>query len=153
MARKTLIFTILGIFIISLGGCATARKQKDLENQGLRNHVSVLESQVQSKDEEINALRDALARIEQEKGPTEGSVKKARRKKVVVEIKSRPNIKQIQIALKNAGLEPGPIDGRMGRQTREAIRAFQRAHNLPADGKVGKLTWNLLSEYLYKKIK
>jgi peptidoglycan hydrolase-like protein with peptidoglycan-binding domain len=71
----------------------------------------------------------------------------------VVEIKSRPNIKQIQIALKNAGLEPGPIDGRMGRQTREAIRAFQRAHNLPADGKVGKLTWNLLSEYLYKKIK
>jgi peptidoglycan hydrolase-like protein with peptidoglycan-binding domain len=41
----------------------------------------------------------------------------------------------------------------MGRQTREAIKAFQRAHNLAADGKVGKQTWALLKDYLYQKIK
>ncbi|MCM8792068.1 MAG: peptidoglycan-binding protein, partial [Candidatus Omnitrophica bacterium] len=59
----------------------------------------------------------------------------------------------IQIALKNAGYNPGEIDGKMGKQTRQAIRAFQKANGLVVDGKVGKRTWSLLREYLYKKAK
>ncbi|MFY9402151.1 MAG: peptidoglycan-binding domain-containing protein, partial [Candidatus Omnitrophota bacterium] len=47
----------------------------------------------------------------------------------------------------------GKIDGRMGKQTREAIRSFQRANNLVVDGKVGKKTWEILRGYLGKKIK
>ena len=82
-----------------------------------------------------------------------GLTKTISKKKMVGEVKSRPKTKQIQIALENAGYNPGRIDGRMGRQTREAIKAFQRANNLIADGKVGKKSWNLLKEYLYKKIK
>ena len=65
----------------------------------------------------------------------------------------RPATKDIQRALDNAGFNPGSVDGRMGKQTRNAIKAFQRANNLVADGKVGKQTWDLLSEYLKKKVK
>lgn len=148
MARKGFILCVLAVFVLSLGGCATARKQKNMEMQGLRNQVSVLEAQVRSKDEEISGLKDALAKSTEQK-----EAKAAGKKKVIGEVKSRPSVKQIQIALSNAGYNVGSIDGKMGKGTREAIKAFQKANNLSADGKVGKNTWNLLKEYLYKKTK
>jgi peptidoglycan hydrolase-like protein with peptidoglycan-binding domain len=147
MARRVAILLFLFIFALSASGCATAHKQKDLEIQGLRNQVSVLEAQIQSKDEEINSLKEASAKSQEE------AIKQTSRKKVIGEVKSRPNVKQIQIALVNAGYNLGHLDGRMGRQTREAIKAFQKANNLSVDGKAGKRTWNLLKEYLYKKVK
>jgi peptidoglycan hydrolase-like protein with peptidoglycan-binding domain len=149
MVKKALLFSLVLVFIISVSGCATARKQKDLEIQGLRNQVSVLDAQIQAKDEEINSLREAMAKTEQVKV----TMPKVSKKKVIAEVKSRPNAKQIQIALANAGYNPGRADGKMGRQTRDAIKAFQRANNLPADGKVGKKTWSLLKKYLYQKSK
>ena len=147
MLKKLVILSILVIFAFSLTGCATARKQRDLEVQGLRNQISVLEAQIQSKDEEINSLKETSAKFQEE------TPKQISRKKVIGEVKSRPNVKQIQIALVNAGYNPGSLDGRMGKQTRQAIKAFQRANNLAVDGKAGKQTWNLLKEYLYKKVK
>ena len=140
MARKGLALLAIAVFVFSLNGCATGRKQKDLELQGLRNQISVLEAQVQSKDDEILSLKQQLE-------ANEGRLKS------VGEVKTRPNVKQIQTALKNAGFDPGNIDGRMGSKTREAIIAFQKAKDLTADGKVGKKTWELLSQYLYEKIK
>lgn len=148
--RRALVLLILTVFVLTLGGCATARKQKDLEIQGLRSQISVLEAQIQAKDEEINALRESLAKVP---GTKVAAQKKARAKKIVGEVKSRPSTRHIQTALANAGYDPGAIDGRMGRKTREAIRAFQRANNLAVDGKVGKRTWVLLKGYLYKQVK
>ena len=150
MSRKAVGFLILFIFLISLTGCATGRKQKDLENQGLKNQISALEAQIQARDEEISDLQDTLAKATEEKTEL---TKVASKKKIIGEIKSRPSVKQVQIALQNAGYNPGSIDGRKGKQTRNAIKAFQKANNLKADGKVGKRTWVLLKEYLYKKIK
>jgi len=150
MVSKCKIILLVIAVIITLSGCATGRKQADLEIQGLKNQVSALETQVQDKDKEILALREALskttedkyAKVKSEEGYTES-----------LETKFRPSVKQIQIALKNAGYNPGAIDGKMGRQTRDAIKAFQRANNLVADGHVGKRTWSLLKEYLDKKVK
>ncbi|MFH1269629.1 MAG: peptidoglycan-binding domain-containing protein [Candidatus Omnitrophota bacterium] len=150
MSKKIIGYLAIFILFFSLSGCATARKQKDLEMQGLRNQVSALEAQVQEKDLEIMNLRDSLMKSIEEKA---GLAKQEKKKKVISEVKSRPTTKQIQIALENAGYNPGAMDGRMGRKTKEAIKAFQRANNLPADGKVGKMTWRLLKEYLYKKVK
>lgn len=150
MLRRIAVLVVLVVFLFSLTGCATARKQKELELQGLKNQISVLEAQVQSKDEEISGLRDALSKVSEEK---EGLQKRVSKKKVIAEVKSRPNARQIQIALKNAGFDPGKIDAKLGRETRNAIKAFQRANNLAVDGRVGKETWNLLKEYLYKKVK
>jgi N-acetylmuramoyl-L-alanine amidase len=49
-------------------------------------------------------------------------------------------VKEIQEALKKAGFDPGPIDGHAGPRTREAIRAYQKANKLDADGIVGRMT-------------
>lgn len=54
----------------------------------------------------------------------------------------------IQQALKNAGFEPGSVDGRMGPKTKKAVRDFQKANNLNADGVVGPKTWTKLKVYL-----
>lgn len=56
--------------------------------------------------------------------------------------------KQIQVALKKAGLYLGPIDGKIGPKTRQAIKAFQKKNNLKPDGIVGKATWEKLKQYL-----
>jgi len=146
MLRKIVFFVIMLAFTISLSGCASGRKQKELEIQGLRNQVSALESQLQAKDEEINSLKETSTKVAEEK-------ETANKKKAIGEVKSRPTPKQIQIALRNAGYNPGKIDGRMGKLSKDAIKAFQSANNLTADGKMGKKTWNLLKEYLYKKSK
>jgi len=150
MARKTTAIFLLVVFAFLLSGCATTRKRKDMEIQGLRNQITALEAQIQSKDQEIIRLRDALGKTIEEKGML---VRETSKKKVIGEVKSRPNARQIQTALKNAGYYLGAIDGRKGRQTQDAIRQFQKANNLPVDGRVGKQTWNLLKEYLYKKVK
>lgn len=152
MFKKGLILFMGLLLASSLTGCTAGRmKQKDLEMQGMRNQISVLEAQIQSKEAEISSLRDELTMAAGQESDFSRTARP--RKKSVGEVKSRPNIKQIQIALSNAGFDPGAIDGRMGYKTKDAIKAFQRQHNLPADGKVGKKTWRVLRPYLYKKIK
>jgi uncharacterized lipoprotein NlpE involved in copper resistance len=59
-----------------------------------------------------------------------------------------PSAKEIQLALKNAGLYGGLIDGKIGPMTKKAIEEFQKANNLKVDGKVGLKTWVVLSSYL-----
>jgi len=159
--KKWGVLAVTFSFLITLNGCATTRKKGDLEAQGLKNEITALEAQIQTKDEEIASLKDELDRVIAERealasekfSPQIAPVKQTKTKKSIGEVKSRPNPKQIQIALLNAGYNPGSLDGKMGEQTNDAIRAFQRANGLPADGKVGKKTWKLLRPYLYKKIK
>lgn len=148
MAVKLLAVLFSCFLFLGVGGCATGRRQSDLEIQGLKNQVSLLEAQLQSKDEEIGGLKDSLGKMQQ----AEPSAQEAGLR-VIPEVKSRPNVRQIQTALTNAGYDPGSIDGKMGRKTKDAIRAFQRANSLPVDGKVGRKTWKALMQYLYKKEK
>lgn len=58
--------------------------------------------------------------------------------------------RQIQTALKNAGFDPGSIDGKIGPKTKKAIKDFQAANGLTADSKVGPKTWAKLSKYLLR---
>lgn len=44
------------------------------------------------------------------------------------------DVRQAQQALKNQGQDPGPIDGIMGPQTRQALRGFQKANGLEQTG-------------------
>lgn len=152
MFRKVFVLSLLVVFAVSLAGCASMStvKQKDLEIQGLRNQVSVLETQTQSKDQEINNLKEALNKAtEQPKIETVESGKE----KAGLKAKTHRSIKDIQAALKNAGFYQGNVDGRMGKQTREALKAFQKAHNLKVNGRANKQTWAALNEYLSQKTK
>lgn len=63
-------------------------------------------------------------------------------------LRSPDRIKKVQLALEQAGFDPGPIDGELGPRTDQALRAFQKAQGLEPDGIVGVKTWTALSEYL-----
>ena len=47
---------------------------------------------------------------------------------------SRNQVEKIQELLSAQGFDPGPVDGVIGSQTRQAIKEFQRTAKLPADG-------------------
>jgi N-acetylmuramoyl-L-alanine amidase len=49
-------------------------------------------------------------------------------------------VKQLQRALKDAGFDPGSIDGVFGPHTEAAVRAFQLEEGLVADGEAGRIT-------------
>lgn len=59
-------------------------------------------------------------------------------------------VREIQLALRAAGFDPGSTDGRLGPRTKTAVREFQQANGLQADGKVGPRTWAKLETYLQK---
>ncbi|MDD5661961.1 MAG: peptidoglycan-binding domain-containing protein [Candidatus Omnitrophica bacterium] len=140
MFRKAFVLALLVVFAVSLAGCASLGtvKQKDREIQGLRNQISVLEVEIQDKDQEINGLKDALSFKQVEQARFE---------------EKQPSIRDIQAALTKAGFDPGKIDGRLGKKTRQALKAFQKANNLKVNGKADRKTWALLSEYLSLKTK
>lgn len=55
-----------------------------------------------------------------------------------------PQIRQAQERLNTAGFDPGPLDGRLGRQTTEALRQYQAAHGMPQTGSLDKATLEAL---------
>ncbi|MEM7413302.1 MAG: peptidoglycan-binding domain-containing protein [Myxococcota bacterium] len=56
-------------------------------------------------------------------------------REVLCETNIRPDtIQALQRALKNAGHDPGPIDGVVGRETLEAVNTYQKAKGLPTGG-------------------
>ncbi len=60
----------------------------------------------------------------------------------------KPTPKEIQQALKNAGIYQGTVDGVIGPKTKKAIKDFQAQNNLTADGRVGPKTWAALKTFL-----
>lgn len=57
-----------------------------------------------------------------------------------------PIVIEIQTLLAAAGYSPGPVDGIFGSLTEAAVRAFQTAEPLPADGRVDSATFAALGD-------
>ena len=55
-------------------------------------------------------------------------------------------VRQLQEALKEAGHDPGPVDGEFGAATEAAVRAFQQDKGIAVDGVVGDITWLNIDE-------
>jgi len=163
-ASKFLIAMSLPVLLLALSGCASTKagKDNDLQAQGLKNQISLLETQLQTKDSEIAGLKSELGTARSQDlaadasltqmssagslGPAMSSRGQVKSKRI-----RKPTIKQIQAALSNAGYYKGGIDGKMGKDTRSAIKKFQQANGLGSDGQVGKKTWKILGKYLYAK--
>lgn len=56
----------------------------------------------------------------------------------------RNDIKNIQLALKEAGYKPGRVDGIYGPETTAAVRKFQNDRNLKGNGKINARTLGAL---------
>lgn len=66
--------------------------------------------------------------------------------KLIVE--GKLNIRFIQTLLKEAGFDPGNIDGKMGPRTKRIVLEFQEAHQLKVDGKIGYQTLSQLAAFI-----
>lgn len=51
------------------------------------------------------------------------------------------DVKELQVRLVSWGYQPGGIDGIYGKNTESAVKAFQKASGLTADGICGQKTW------------
>jgi peptidoglycan hydrolase-like protein with peptidoglycan-binding domain len=55
-------------------------------------------------------------------------------------VSDRNLVRDAQVALRDAGFDPGEIDGVMGRRTRAALREFQASQGLPQTGRLDATT-------------
>lgn len=63
---------------------------------------------------------------------------------------NKADVKDIQIALREAGFRTGPIDGVIGPQTRRGVKAFQYHSNLPVTGKIDGRTLRQLKVHSWR---
>jgi len=133
------------ILALSVTGCvSTGKGAKDMQIQQLQGEASRLKNELQSKDEEINALEWQLKNAKNQKSAYT-TREKAGVKSAHDTVKMTP--KNIQLALKKTGFYNGPVDGNIGDKTRKAIKEFQKENGLVQDGVVGKQTWLKLKSY------
>lgn len=83
------------------------------------------------------------------KGQYPGEVKSPRLEERPAPVASElQEVREVQQALADLGYEPGKVDGFFGKKTKAAIMAFQKDHDLVADGIAGKATRSTLQRVL-----
>ena len=118
-------------------GCASKEETSQIKNQLTAIQDSL--SQESQKVTELEAKVESLASdVQSTKKPAVSEVPKM----------TSDEIKKVQLALAAAGFDPGAADGKMGSQTIQAVKKFQEANGLKADGVIGKETWDKLQGYL-----
>lgn len=141
--RLTAKIVTLCVLCLFLSGCVTGRKDTvKPQIQQLQSRITQLERQLEQRDDEIGNLEDMLEEAQKAQNYSAKKLGKT------AESSSKPSIKDIQIALKNAGYYAGPVDGKAGEKTKKAIESFQKTNDLAPDGVVGQKTWVKLKKYL-----
>ncbi len=139
-----MIFMIFPVTVFILtSGCSTTRSSRAAVAQNPQQKIAELEGQLQAKDQEIRDLQDQIDSRSQALPESNFSSTDSADPKNILRVAGVSEI-ALQKALSRAGFDPGPLDGRLGKKTRSAIKAFQRRRNLTADGVVGEKTWAAL---------
>jgi len=144
---KNLVLVLVVVFgLTTFIGCNKKKKEDvdDLNGVATENVVSVTDNS-QNAD-----MSNAVPVVVENSSATTTDVTEPAMASAPEDTTEKPSPKQIQEALKNAGLYDGKIDGHVGPKTKKAIEAFQSQNGLKADGKVGRKTWKALSVYLNK---
>jgi hypothetical protein len=114
----------------------------DHGNPEAKEALEQLAKTLNIKVEDVNRVADGV------KAPIKNAAPKANKQSAAESQQNAiQNITaQIQDYLVQAGLYPGPVDGKSSPLTQDAIRSYQSANNLPADGKVsGALLRHMLA--------
>lgn len=126
---------LLVVFLImGLSGCATGGKKQSTQ----ASTVNYEKSRTYQQEAYQGDYNNTWPSDTYEKSAT----------KIYTDQATQLSPKQIQRALKSAGFYQGPIDGKIGFKTKEAIIKFQKSKGLKADGIVGKRTSAELNKYL-----
>lgn len=144
---KNLVLCLVVVFALTTFiGCNKKKKEEAADINGVttENVVSVTDNAAQAADNSVPVV------VENASATNSTEVSEPAMAPSSAEAAGKPTPKEVQQALKNAGLYDGKVDGHVGPKTKKAIEAFQTQNNLKADGKVGRKTWKLLSPYLNK---
>jgi len=128
-----------GLLIAATGCVSKTRHQRDVSS--LKNQVAQMDAALQAQQEKNRVLEAELASRAQRGGGVSATTY---RTPSGFELPAA----DIQKALKGAGYYSGSIDGKIGPDSREALRNFQRDNGLTADGVCGRQTWNKLKTNL-----
>lgn len=127
-------FVLAGWFVLS--GCGKVRED---EAQRAYNSVSLQEADV---------LLNGPVKDTGSKDVKSASLKEPVQTAQAPVSLDHPGDEMVQTALKKLGFYHGKIDGKLGRKSKKAIKEFQSANKLAADGNVGPKTWGLLKKAL-----
>ncbi len=167
-------FLLVCLLSLMVSGCASSKSSSlnselKVQTVQLKRQLDEKEAEIVSLKQEISSLNRLVSQFEDgnyqeetddnfiEYEPYQQKPKKksstaaqAKKKSLKTQAIVRVNVdhKTIQTALRNAGYYEGGIDGKIGRQSKQAIHAFQKDHDLKVDGIIGQKTWTELKVYL-----
>ena len=168
--KKCCLLIIILVLVSVISGC-TSTKQTKRDITQIKNDMVAMQSNlsrqnllIQQNQADIESLMDrdeelgvSVAQVKKQQtfavkaSPRQaGSVGTTSVKTAIISDKLRPqpSIRDVQMALRNAGFYRGEVDGKIGQLTRSAIKNFQKANDLKTDGVVGRNTWVKLKDYL-----
>lgn len=151
--KRILRFCVVIFLAFLLNGCAGAKIKQDQEIGILKTQVQQLENEIQLRDKKQKETEKLLENEKQMRLSLEEQLKQKEEASEFISLRgdykySRDFVIKIQSALKNAGFDPGPIDGKMGERTKKAVVEFQKTNALEPDGIVGRKTWSKLQGFL-----
>ena len=151
MGRKNMLLAVVAVLTVFLvSGCSTVPKKFKEEVSGIKTKVDTLDSRVGS----VESKQAESDRVVSQQNQAIEELKASKERTVTTNIstrsspvRSKSHMKEVQICLQNAGFYKGKIDGVKGKSTKKAVKEFQKANGLKADGKVGSKTWEALNKY------
>jgi peptidoglycan hydrolase-like protein with peptidoglycan-binding domain len=110
--------------------------------QRVQGQLASVQEQVQSLEQTRAQLNDSIAQAQSQLASSAGPSDDERTAQTgaTAPASNTVRVDAAQEALTKLGYGPLTADGQMGRRTRQAIQAFERAQGLPVTGELGSAT-------------
>lgn len=145
MGKVTLL--VLSVLLVASTGCVSKSRHQQ-EVSALQGQVSQMDAALKAQQEQSQKLQAELESARARKSDGGGGVTSFAGAMYRTPSGFELPAVDIQKALKGAGYYSGGTDGKIGPDSREALRNFQRDNGLTADGVCGRQTWAKLKTHL-----